>query len=199
MNNAFGRGLLNGWQLSGISSLASGIPLPTELHRRRRPAAPRRPPTSAPPTWSVRATAAATASRRSTPAIRASSGRNVGEKLLDINCIAVPAFGKQRRPRAALQHAHADADEPRPDAVQELRDPGRSEAAVPRRVLQHLQPGVRQHASIGSDINLTLDTTCRVRVPGVPNGAGGTVRRLRPDRRASTTRRRPSTTSGRST
>src|SRR4029450_2919060 len=26
MNNAFGRGLLNGWQLSGISSLASGIP-----------------------------------------------------------------------------------------------------------------------------------------------------------------------------
>ena len=26
MDNAFGRGLLNGWQLSGISSLASGIP-----------------------------------------------------------------------------------------------------------------------------------------------------------------------------
>ena len=26
MDNAVGRGLLNGWQLSGISSLASGIP-----------------------------------------------------------------------------------------------------------------------------------------------------------------------------
>ena len=26
MNNPIGRGLLNGWQLSGISSLASGIP-----------------------------------------------------------------------------------------------------------------------------------------------------------------------------
>ncbi len=27
MNNAVGRGLLNGWQLSGISSMASGVPL----------------------------------------------------------------------------------------------------------------------------------------------------------------------------
>ena len=28
---------------------------------------------------------------------------------------------------------------------------------------------------VGGDINLTLDTTCRVVVPNVPNGAGGTV------------------------
>ena len=27
MDNAFGRGLLNGWQLSGISTLASGVPI----------------------------------------------------------------------------------------------------------------------------------------------------------------------------
>ena len=27
MDNAFGRGLLNGWQVSGISSMASGVPV----------------------------------------------------------------------------------------------------------------------------------------------------------------------------
>ena len=36
MNNPVGRGLLNGWQLSGISSMASGIPDPAQLYWRRR-------------------------------------------------------------------------------------------------------------------------------------------------------------------
>ena len=31
MDNAVGRGLLNGWQISGISSLASGIPITPQL------------------------------------------------------------------------------------------------------------------------------------------------------------------------
>ena len=47
MDNAFGRGLLNGWQLSGISTVASGTPIWLRL-RAARPAAPtsRRPTTA---------------------------------------------------------------------------------------------------------------------------------------------------------
>ncbi len=90
----FGRGLLNGWQLSGISSMASGIPFRLSFsgaaavdwivgcllrHRRRCRAA---------------LTAAATVSRRSIRATRRLSGSDVGEKLLDIGCISVPAFGR---------------------------------------------------------------------------------------------------------
>ena len=33
IDNAVMRGVLNGWQLSGISTLASGIPIPLEFHR----------------------------------------------------------------------------------------------------------------------------------------------------------------------
>ena len=45
-------GCSNGWQLSGISSLASGIPDPSQLRRRRRQQRRSPPPTSAPPTSS---------------------------------------------------------------------------------------------------------------------------------------------------
>ena len=110
MNNAVGRGLLNGWQLSGISSLASGIPWRLSF-------------TGAAASGATAATYFGTAdvvgpsntggnglapSYTCNPQL---SGKNVGEKLLDINCISVPAFGQQRRPRAALQHPHADANQ----------------------------------------------------------------------------------------
>ena len=36
-------------------------------------------------------------------------GTDVGEKILDINCIAVPGVRRERRPRPAVQHPHADA------------------------------------------------------------------------------------------
>ncbi len=54
MDNAVGRGLLNGWQLSGISSLASGIPYPAGLRWRGRRRRRFQPPTSVPPTLSGR-------------------------------------------------------------------------------------------------------------------------------------------------
>ena len=97
MDNAVGRGVLNGWQLSGISTLASGVPVclgfggqagsddVTQAHlrhaghhrqtgpRRRRPRRPRA---------DLHLRSAARWQRRS------------GEKILDINCIGIPAFGE---------------------------------------------------------------------------------------------------------
>ena len=85
----------NGWQLSGISSLASGIPIRLELHRRRRGQRASPPPTSAPPTSSGRATPAATRWRRSTPAIRrCRATARSARRSSNLNCIGVPAFGQ---------------------------------------------------------------------------------------------------------
>ena len=47
-----------------------------------------------------------------------------------------------RLARRSLPVAAADAVESRSDTLQELRDPRRAEAAVPRRLLQPVQPGV---------------------------------------------------------
>ena len=54
-------------------------------------------------------------------------------------------------------------------------------------------------AADGNDINLVLDTTCNVRVDGVPDGTGGSRTTSATRRAGSSSRRRPSPTSERST
>ena len=169
MDNVFGRALLNGWQLSGISSLASGIPDPAELHRRRGAATHRRPPTSAPPTSSDRATPAATGWRRSTPAIRVSAATDVGEKLLDINCISVPAFGENGElvpPYNIRTPTRTNHDL---TLFKNFEITGDQKLQF-RVGFFNIFNQAFANTHIGGDINLTLDTSCRVRVPGVPNG-----------------------------
>ena len=197
MDNAVGRGLLNGWQLSGISSLASGIPIRLSFsgdaasnahrhgllrhRRRRRPEQHRRQRAGA--GLHLRPAARRQRGRREDP--RPELHRGAGVR-------------PERRPRAAVQHPDADAREPRPDALQELQHDRRPEAPVPRRLLQHVQPGVRQHQH---------------RRRHQPDARHGLQRHgeRHPERhrrhvdnvcdptRASTTRRRPRTTSARST
>ena len=173
MNNTFGRGLLNGWQLSGISSLASGIP------------------------WRLSFSGAAAAGATSAayfgtadvvgpsnsggnglaPAYTCDprlGGKDVGEKVLDINCISVPAYPN-----------NGDLVPP-----YNIRTPTRTNSDITLfknfeiKGDQKVQFRVGffnvfnqafANTIIGGDINLTLDTTCRVVVPNVPNGVGGTV------------------------
>ena len=144
MDNAVMRGVLNGWQLSGISTLASGIPIT--------------------PIFSGDAASGAVAASYfgTADVVGASnSGGNalapvyscdpttgnidVGEKILNLDCIGVPEFGTERIAGAAVQHPHAHAREPRPDRLQELPGPRGSEGPGPLRVLQPVQPGVREH------------------------------------------------------
>ena len=198
MDNAFGRGLLNGWQLSGISSLASGIPIRLELQRRRRQ---RRIAAAYFGTADVVGPSNGGGNGLA-PVYTCDprlGGNEVGEKILDINCISVPGVRRERRPGAAVQHPHADADQPRPDPVQELRDHGRPEDAVPRRVLQPVQPGVRQHDHRRRHQPDARHDLQRDACTDVPNGAGGTVTTSATRPRASTSRRRRRPTSARST
>ena len=183
MDNSIGRGLLNGWQISGISSLASGIPYRLGF-------------SGAAASSSVAAGYFGTADVVG-PALAGGNGlapvytcdptlggKDAGEKILDINCIGVPAFGE-----------NGDLTPP-----YNLRQPTRSnhdltlfknftirgEQKIQFRVgfFNLFNQAFATTAIDGNDINLVLDTTCNVTRDGVPNGIGGTSGwRLRSDRR----------------
>ncbi len=173
MNNVIGRGLLNGWQLSGISSLASGIPW-----RLSFTGAAAGGPTAAAYFGTADVVGpSGTGGNGLAPSYTCDprlSGKNVGEKLLDINCIAVPSFpnnGDLVPPYNIRTPTRTNSDitlfknfEIRGDQKMQFR-------VGFFNVFNQAFP----NTIIGGDINLTLDTTCRVVVPGVSNGAGGTV------------------------
>ena len=174
MNNPIGRGLLNGWQVSGISSMASGIPYRLSF-------------SGAAASGGVSAAYFGTADvvgpsnsggnglapvYTCDPSL---SGTKVGQKVLDINCISVPAFGE-----------NGDLVPP-----YNIRQPTRFNHDLTLFKNFEIQGDQKiqfrvgffnlfnqAYASTGvdaSDINLTLDTTCRVTVPDLPTGAGGTT------------------------
>lgn len=174
MNNPIGRTLLNGWQLSGISSMASGIPFRLSF-------------TGDAGSGPISAAYFGTADVVG-PSISGGNGLaplytcdprlpggGVGEKILDINCIAVPEFGK-----------NGDLVPP-----YNLRQPTRfnhdltlfKNFAIKGDQKIQFRVGFfnlfnQAFATTGADfndINLVLNTSCRVRVDNVPNGAGGFV------------------------
>jgi hypothetical protein len=173
MNNPIGRGLLNGWQVSGISSVASGIPIRLSF------------------TGDAGNANVATAYFGTADVVGPTNaggnglapvytcdprtgGSNVGDKILNLNCISVPAFGTN----GSLVPPY------------NIRTPTRFNhdltvfknfQTVGEQRLQ-LRVGVFNlfnqsffNTGITNDINLTLETTCRVHVNHVPNGAGGFV------------------------
>jgi hypothetical protein len=174
MNNVVGRGLLNGWQLSGISSVASGIPI--------------RPTFSGPAgSESIAVAYFGTADvvgpnnenpgNGLTPTYTCDprlDGSKVGEKILDVNCIAVPAFGENGplippyniRTPTRMNH----------DLTVFKNFTIRGDQRMQVRVgFFNLFNQAFATTNIVNDINLTLDTVCRVTVPSLPNGAGGTA------------------------
>ena len=173
MNNPIGRGLLNGWQLSGISSMASGIPYRLSFSGDASSGA-----ISAAYFGTADVVGpSATGGNGLAPVYTCNptaSGSKVGEKVLDLNCISVPKFGE-----------NGDLVPP-----YNLRQPTRfnhdltlfKNFAIKGDQKIQFRVGFfnlfnQAFASTGADpndINLTLDTTCRVRVSDVPDGNGGT-------------------------
>jgi hypothetical protein len=172
MNNPIGRGLLNGWQLSGISSMASGIPYRLSFSGDAGSSA-------------MSAAYFGTADVVGPSLDRGNGlapvytcnptlqGSGVGEKLLDVNCISVPKFGENGdlvppyNLRQPTRFNH--------DLTLFKNFAVRGEQKIQFRVgfFNLFNQAFASTAVDGSDINLTLDTTCRVRATGVPNGAGG--------------------------
>jgi hypothetical protein len=176
MDNPFGRGLLNGWQLSGISTLASGVPIFLGFSGQA-------------------GGNGVTQAIFGTPDIIGNPGpgggdrgglapmytcdprtgnTGVGEKILDINCLQIPAFG-ENGPLVPPYN---------------LRMPTRINHDLTLFKNFEITNGQKFQFRVGffnlfnqawattnsaADVDLILDTTCNVTVPSVANGAGGTA------------------------
>jgi hypothetical protein len=172
---AIGKGILNGWQLSGISTFASGIPIWLSFSG---PAGTNGAETQYYGTPDIIVLTSPGGSGEGIAPVYTCDpsldGRKVGEKLLDINCIGFPAIGEV-----------GDVLPP-----YNIRTPGRMNHDITLfknfaiRGDQKLQFRVgvfnlfnmaaASTAVDRNDINFNLETTCNVTVNGVPNGAGGT-------------------------
>jgi Carboxypeptidase regulatory-like domain/TonB-dependent Receptor Plug Domain len=181
MDNWFGRGLLNGWQLSGITSLASGIPYRLSF-------------SGAAAAGSISAAYFGTADVVG-PSLSGGNGlapvytcdptlggKDPGEKLLDINCIAVPAFGENGEltpPYNLRQPMRSNHD-----LTLFKNFTIRGEQKIQFRVgfFNLFNQAFATTAQDGNDINLVLDTTCNVIVPNVPQGNGASADTCDPTR-----------------
>jgi len=172
MNNPIGRGLLNGWQVSGISSMASGVPLRLSFSGNAASGA-------------IAAAYFGTADvvgpsntggNGLSPSFTCDprlGGKDVGEKILDINCISVPAFGElgdlvpPYNIRTPTRFNH--------DLTLFKNFAISGEQKIQFRLgFFNIFNQAFANPFIGNDINLTLDTVCNVIVQDVPDGAGGT-------------------------
>jgi hypothetical protein len=174
LNNPVGRGIFNGWQVSGISSLASGIPLRLSLTGdaggRGIVAAYFGTADVVGPGLDVNNPSLAptyTCDPRT-------GNTSVNTKMLDINCLAVPEFGKAGElvpPYNIRTPTRVNQDL---TLFKNFKTVG--EQKVQFRVgFFNLFNQAFANTNNVADINLTLETRCNVRVTGVPNGAGGTA------------------------
>jgi hypothetical protein len=176
MNNPVGRGVLNGWQLSGISTLASGVPIYLGFGGQA-------------------GGDGITQAIFGTPDIIGNPGpgggdrgglapiytcdprtgnTGVGEKILNLDCIKIPAFGENGDlvPKYNLRM---------PTRINHDLTLFKNFAVTTEQKLQ-LRVGFFNifnqawaTTQSAADVDLVLDTRCNVSVSGLPNGAGGTA------------------------
>jgi len=171
--NSFLRGLLNGWQVSGLTRYSSGLPFHvnftgdivspevqrawwgTDAH-------------AGPGTWNAGNASGVTPILRGSPQL---PNTGVGERILDLDKIVIPAFGES----GPFQSPYY------------LRAPSRWNFDVS--VIKNVPLGgsKRLQFRVGffnlfnqalpvfwmGDVDFNLQTECNVRVDGVPNGSGG--------------------------
>jgi hypothetical protein len=173
LNNPVGRALLDGWQVSGISSVASGIPIRLSFGG-----------DAAGGGVAVGYFGTADVVGPSNGGGNALSpvytcdprlpGKNVGEKILDINCLAVPKFGENGQlipPYNIRTPTRMNHDL---TVFKNFKTVGEQKLQF-RAGFFNIFNMAYANTFIGGDIDLSLNTTCRVRVPSLPNGAGGTA------------------------
>jgi hypothetical protein len=177
LDNAVMRGALNGWQVSGISTLASGIPVSLQFTGDAAlPAiaaayfgtADVVGPSNAQGGGGTTGNALAPVY----PCDPRLDGVDVNEKILDLNCIGVPSFGEKGdlippyniRTPTRMNH----------DLTLFKNFQIHGEQKFQFRVgFFNLFNQAFANTNIGGDIDVTLDTRCNVRA-NAPDGTGGT-------------------------
>jgi hypothetical protein len=171
-SNPLARGLLNGWQISGISSMASGIPIRLSFSG----------DTGGSTAVGFFGTAdivgptnTGTANGQGIAPVYTCDPRTgntgLGDTLLNINCISVPAFGKNGSfvpPYNLRTPTRYNTDLTLFKNFQTV-----GEQKLQFRVgVFNLFNQAFANTGVASDINLNLQTVCRVRVNHVPDGTG---------------------------
>jgi hypothetical protein len=169
-------GILNGWQLSGITTWASGVPLGVsfsgDINSQGAALAWYGTPDHYGNTVQVAGSGSITPVFTCDPRL---NGSKVGDKVLNINCIGIPALGQSgpfeqpyymRAPNRANVDLSLFKNFP-------IGDKGARKIQLRFGAFNVFNQAV-PNAANPQDIDLTLQTTCNVHVNGVPNGIGGT-------------------------
>jgi hypothetical protein len=174
LNNPIGRGALNGWQMSGISTLASGVPIYLGFSGQA-------------------GSNGVTQAIFGTPDIIGNPGpggggrgglvpiytcdprtgkSGVGQFLLDINCIQIPAYGQNGDliPKYGLRMPTRINHDLTVFKNFDIKNQQKFQFRVGFFNLFNQAWATTYSAA---DVNLALDTVCNVTVNGVPNGSGG--------------------------
>ena len=176
LDNVVGRGLLNGWQVSGISTLTSGIPIQLAFSGDAQGGSVSQAYFGTPdivgPDSSGFINGAGNSLAPEFTCDPRLGGVAVGERILNIDCIKVPDFGTS----------------PPLIPPYDIRTPWRmnQDLTLFKNFALHGDQKLQFRAGFfnifnmayatpgfGSDIDLGLETTCNRRVNGVPNGIDG--------------------------
>ena len=173
-DNGFLKGLLNGWQLSGISTYSSGIPVRVNFSGDLNSDGMQR-------AWFGTPDILGETPGRSAPAPILScdpgqaGGSNVGEKLLDVNCLGVPTFPETGY-WVSPYYLRTPARNTHDLTIFKNFGLGGDKKLQIRAGFFNIFNQAFPTYNIGfTDLDLTLQTECNVRVNGVPNGSGGMV------------------------
>jgi hypothetical protein len=169
--------LVNGWQISGISSWSSGIPMKLSFEGALAQGGigqawwgtPDRAPAS-----DFGNAGAITPVFTCDPRHR--TGTNVGDKLLDINCIGFPDFG-QSGPFVSPYYLRSPNRMNHDLTLFKNFKIGKGDKRVQFRAgaFDIFNQAYPTYNSGFEDIDLHLNTVCNATVSGIPNGAGGTA------------------------
>ena len=170
--------LANGWQISGITTYASGNPWNTTFAGDLAASSTAQAWYGTPDHVAYRIsdqfgneTAAVAPLMNCNPA---AGGSSVGDKIADISCVGIPAFG-QSGPYVAPYYMRLPSRMNFDISVFKNFNIGSGGKKLQFRagffnIFNMASPGLNSQ-----DVDLTLQTTCNVRLNGVPNGAGGTA------------------------
>jgi hypothetical protein len=179
--SGFAKALLNGWNLSGISTYASGQPIRvgfagdlggdqaarawwgTQDHANFDPNGGGNGPGDITPLFTCDP--------------RAGGSGGVGDKLFDINCIGIPGFGQTGPFFSPFDMRSPSRNFHDLTVFKDFALGGARRLQFRVGVFNLFNQAFAQFRSPAgtSDIDLRLDTVCNVHVNGVPNGAGGTA------------------------
>ena len=175
MDNTFGRGLLNGWQLSGISTFASGIPIWFKFDGPAGDAGASRAYYGTGDTIILRDNGNQTVGGLAPVyTCNPSTGNGKqGEKMFDINCFGFPAFGENGQVLPPNDIRSPNRQNHDLTLFKNFAVRGDQKLQLRFGFFNFFNQAFASTTTAREDINLALNTECNVYRNQVPNGVGG--------------------------